>query len=227
MGQDLLGRLRPAEGSAAIVPAVDKAADRRYEIGDAVVGPPADRLTGDDPKEDLDEVEPRSRGGRKVQHDPRVLRQPVFDVGMLVRAVVVDDDVQLATRVGTGDFLQKVQELLVAMPVVAAVGDLARGHLQSSKERRRAVADVVVGGFLRQPGAQREDRGGAVESLNLAVGSDQGAVSTFRLARFPGPPAEPDVPVSGHPALHKIVSPDYAAVPSVCLDHGEGMVLPR
>jgi len=59
------------------------------------------------------------------------------------------------------------------------------------------------------------------------VGSDQGAVSASRLARFPGPPAEPDVPVSEHPALHKIVSPVYAAVPSVWLAHGEGMVLPR
>jgi hypothetical protein len=68
---------------------------------------------------------------------------------------------------------------------------------------------------------------GVRKPRNAHVGSDQGAVSAFRLARFPGPPAEPDMPVSEHPALHKIVSLDYAAVPSVWLGHGEGMVLPR
>jgi len=52
-------------------------------------------------------------------------------------------------------------------------------------------------------------------------------VSAFRPARFPGPPAEPDLPVSEHPALHRIVSPVYAAVRSVWLVQGEGMVLPR
>jgi hypothetical protein len=30
-------------------------------------------------------------------------------------------------------------------------------------------------------------------------------VSVFRLIRFLGPPTEPDVPVPGHPALHKSV----------------------
>ena len=35
------------------------------------------------------------------------------------------------------------------------------------------------------------------------VGSDQGAVSAFRLVRFPGPPSEPDVRLSPHPALHQ------------------------
>ncbi len=39
--------------------------------------------------------------------------------------------------------------------------------------------------------------------FELAVGSGRGAVSAFRLVRFPGPPAEPDVPVPEHPALRE------------------------
>jgi hypothetical protein len=35
------------------------------------------------------------------------------------------------------------------------------------------------------------------------VGSDRGAVRAFRLVRFLGPPAEPDVRVPTHPALHE------------------------
>ena len=37
----------------------------------------------------------------------------------------------------------------------------------------------------------------------LAVGSDQGAVSGFHPVRFPDPSSEPAVPVSEQPALHK------------------------
>jgi len=84
-----------------------------------------------------------------VERDPWVLGEPGLHVGVLVGAVVVDDDVQLPSRVAAGHLLQKVQELLVAVMVVAAVGDLARRHLQGSEQRRRAVADVVVGGLLR------------------------------------------------------------------------------
>lgn len=45
----------------------------------------------------------------------------------------------------------------------------------------------------------------AARDLDVGVGSGRGAVSVFRLIRFLGPPAEPDVPVPEHPALHKSV----------------------
>jgi hypothetical protein len=47
--------------------------------------------------------------------------------------------------------------------------------------------------------------GPAAGDLDVGVGSGRGAVSVFRLIRFLGPPAEPDVPVPEHPALHKSV----------------------
>jgi hypothetical protein len=59
------------------------------------------------------------------------------------------------------------------------------------------------------------------------VGSDQGAVSAFRLARFPGPPTEPDVRLSPHPALHCLLPSTYAAVPVVVVAHGVGITAPR
>jgi hypothetical protein len=46
---------------------------------------------------------------------------------MLVGAVVVAHDVQLAARVGVGDLLEEAQELLVAMPREAGFNDLAGG----------------------------------------------------------------------------------------------------
>jgi hypothetical protein len=47
------------------------------------------------PKKVSDYVQPRRRGRGEVQRDPRVLLQPRFDVLVLVRAVVVRDDVEL------------------------------------------------------------------------------------------------------------------------------------
>jgi hypothetical protein len=37
------------------------------------------------------------------------------------------------------------------------------------------------------------------------VGSDRGAVATFRPLRLPGPPSEPNVRVATHPALHDLM----------------------
>ena len=59
---------------------------------------------------------------------------------MLVRAVVVADDVQLDARVGLRDEFEEVQELDVGVPVVAAVGDLAGRELQRREQRRGPVA---------------------------------------------------------------------------------------
>jgi hypothetical protein len=61
--------------------------------------------------------------------------------------------------------------------------------------------------------------------LGVGVGSGRGAVSVFRLIRFLGPPAEPDVPVPEHPALHKSVPLGQAAL--VVAVHGRGILLPR
>jgi hypothetical protein len=70
------------------------------------------------------------------------------------------------------------------------------------------------------------DQVGAPADLSVEaflVGSARGAVSALRLVRFRGPPAEPDVRVPTHPALHVPVSVGYAAV---AVDQGVAM-LPR
>ncbi len=55
------------------------------------------------------------------------------------------------------------------------------------------------------------------------VGSGRGAVSVLRPVRFLGPPSEPDVPVSEHPALHVFMPAGYATFCSL-LVHGVGML---
>src|SRR3954451_9982350 len=77
---DCVGVFGPHERLAAFVPAIDEGGDRLDQLPDGTERPAADGLPGDDPEEDLDEVQPRPRGRGEVQGDPRVPRQPgLFD----------------------------------------------------------------------------------------------------------------------------------------------------
>ncbi len=73
MGQDFVGGLGPYERVAALVPSGDEVGDGGGEFFDAVEGPPADCLAGDDGEEHRDEIEPRARCRGEMQGDPWVL----------------------------------------------------------------------------------------------------------------------------------------------------------
>jgi hypothetical protein len=88
---------------------------------------------------------------------------------MRVGGQVVDHHVQLAARIGTGDLAQEGQELLMAVPLGAGLGDLAGGHLQRGEQRGGAVPDVVRAGGLRMPGPHRQRRGGPLQGLDLGL----------------------------------------------------------
>jgi hypothetical protein len=47
------------------------------------------------------------------------------------------------------DGVEKAQELLMAMPSVAAANDFARGNVQGRKERGGAMPEVIVCGPFR------------------------------------------------------------------------------
>src|SRR4051812_10878706 len=71
--------------------------------------------------------------------------------------------------IGDGDLLEEGQELLVAMPVGAGLGDLAGGHLEGGEQRGGAVPDVVEAGRLGMPGPHRQGGCGPLERLDLRV----------------------------------------------------------
>ena len=76
----------------------------------------------------IPKIQPGSGCRGEVHRDPRVLRQPCLDRRVLVGGVVVGHHVQLHARAGLGDLLEEPQELSVAVPVVAGVGDLPGGE---------------------------------------------------------------------------------------------------
>lgn len=62
--------------------------------------------------------------------------------------VVVGDQVKLHARVGLGDLLEELEELLVAVPVEAGIEHLSSRDLERDEQRGGAMADAVVGGLL-------------------------------------------------------------------------------
>ena len=78
---------------------------------------------------------------------------------MLVSRVVIDDEVEIevARHVGL-DVLQEAQELLVPVAGAALRQNLPVGDVESGKQRRRPVTDIVVGDALDVAEAERQHR---------------------------------------------------------------------
>ena len=114
---------------------VGEAEDLLLELGDRGEGAAADGLSGDDIEPDLDLVKPGGVGGSEMNVVAWPGGEPALDLGVLVGAVVVDDevDIEVGGHVGV-DVLEEAQELLVTMPRLALGEDLAGGHVQGGED---------------------------------------------------------------------------------------------
>ena len=112
VGEDLVGGLGPDERLRVLVVDVEVAEDGRLELGGAAMRAAADLLLGEEREEGLDEVDPGRSGRREVEMVARVFGQPAMDQRRLVRADVVEDDVDLETgRHARLDRVEKGPEL--------------------------------------------------------------------------------------------------------------------
>jgi hypothetical protein len=92
---------------------------------------------GEERKQTFDSIEPGCRGRGEVEDKARVASEPFQDLGMLVRGVVVDDDVDDQLRRHSGvDEVQEADELLMAMTLHALADDLA---FDTSKAAKKVV----------------------------------------------------------------------------------------
>jgi hypothetical protein len=99
--QDLVGRLDPNEGSAPVVPGVQKALDGLSEGGHALEHASVKSASVQEGEPDLDLIHPTGAGGCEVQVDSLVTLEPAGDLGVLVCVVVVDDQIQCLPCVGS------------------------------------------------------------------------------------------------------------------------------
>jgi len=108
------------------VVAMNEVVDSRHQVGDAAERAAADGPLGDDVEPDLHLVEPGSIGRSVVHMEARAGGQPAPDRHMLVRDIVIDDQMDLKV-VGHRylDVAQELQEFLMTMPSPALGEDLA------------------------------------------------------------------------------------------------------
>src|SRR5579875_2976785 len=142
---DFGGRFGPAERARVLVPVREPAVDGLLQPAHAVKAAAPDRLLRDQGEPALHQVEPRGAGGHEMELDARMRGQPLLYCRMLVGAVIVVDQVELASRIAAGQRVEQRNELHVPMAVEAARVNLGGGHLQCGEPTGGAMAGVIMG----------------------------------------------------------------------------------
>src|ERR1043166_9929065 len=168
--QNLLHGRGPDERLRVIVVRGNEFVDGRTQSRNALEGATANALVGELAKPAFDEIQPRRGGWGEVQVKARMLGQPVLHLGMLVRPVVVQNhmDAQLS-RDALIDLAQELAELDVAMPREAGTDHRALDGVQSGKQRRGAIALVVMRHRSTPPILERQARLRTVQRLDLRL----------------------------------------------------------
>ncbi len=183
--EDGIGGGRPQEGPGPGVVVVGEAKDPLLELGDGGEGAAADDFLGDDVEPDFDLVEPGGISGGEVEMVAGPGREPAPDAGVLVGAVVVDNEVDIEVRGHVGvNVLEKAQELLVAVARLALGQDLAGGNVQGGEEGGGAVADIAMRHAFDVAQSEGQEGLGALQGLGLALlvdAQDQGMVGRVEI----------------------------------------------
>jgi len=168
-GEDVFRFLGPNECFRVGVVMCNVVADCVFQFGHAPEHAVADAVLGDVAEPTLDHVQPRAAGGRAVDVKSPVTFQPLHDVGMLVRGVVIDDQMQIQVRWRLGvDLLPEPDPFLMAVLWQALGNDPALRQFDCGKQRRRAFAFVIVRQCLQSAGEQGETLLCPIEGLNRA-----------------------------------------------------------
>lgn len=95
LGEDIRGRLGPDVGCGGSVVLLDMVVDGSDEIAYAGEGAAAQPFLSEISEESFDHVEPGRTGRREVDMKARMLCQPLFDGGLFVCGVVVNDEMEI------------------------------------------------------------------------------------------------------------------------------------
>jgi len=133
--------------------------DRRLQLPGASMGTSPDLFLRESGKPPLRHVKPGSACRGEVHMITGALRQPRMNRRGLMRAVVVQNhmDVQ-GFRNRTVYPIEKLPKLNIPVPSMALPDHFPRPHIQRSKEGCRPVPAVVMGAPLNLTRAHRENR---------------------------------------------------------------------
>src|SRR5882672_8291926 len=107
----------------------------RHQRRETVKGIAPDALLGDFGEPAFHLVEPGGAGRREVQMIARPFFEPGGDFGRLMRAVVIEDQMHVATGGHAAvNLVEEAQELLLPMAGVASPDDFTGGDIERRKE---------------------------------------------------------------------------------------------
>src|SRR3989441_5571675 len=169
-GEDLVSGLGPHEGLRVAVRAVDVIADGALQFEGTAVRTPTKLPVCELGEEALDLIDPGRAFGREMDMKARASQQPALDQRRLVRAVVVEDEMnfQLLRDVEV-DGVEELAKLDSAVTTVMLGDDLATLHVERGKQRRGTAPYVVMRPPFDLAGLQRQDRLRAIQRLNLGL----------------------------------------------------------
>jgi len=128
----------PDEGLCVAVVIGDVELDGVFQFDDGFEDAAPDAPSRDDGEEAFDRIQPGRRCGREVKDPSRVVGQPSVHLGMLVRSVIVQNDVDdLACLNLSFHRVEERDEFLMAMALHAAASTVPSKTL-------RAANSVVV-----------------------------------------------------------------------------------
>lgn len=160
----------PHEGPGVGVVVLHEVLNATDELAHALKGSSTNGLLGDQAEPALNLIEPRGVGRREMHVEAWPASQPGPHPGMLVRGVVIHDQMHLQIlRHALIDVPQEGQILLMAVPSLALGEDFAVGDVQCSEQGGRAVAHVVMRDALDIAQSHRQHGLGALERLALAL----------------------------------------------------------
>src|SRR6266403_4648226 len=168
--EDRVSGLGPSERPRVAVRDVDVIADRALQFERTAMRAATKLPVRELGEEALDLIDPGRAFGREVDMKARASQQPALDQRRLVRAVVVEDEMnfQLLRDVEV-DGVEELPKLDSAVTTVMLGDDLATLHVERGKQRRGAAPHVVMRPPFDLAGLQRQDRLRAIQRLNLGL----------------------------------------------------------
>src|SRR3981189_74607 len=133
----------PNEWLGGGIVGLNEVIDVEPEVFDRGEGSAVEGLCLEDREPDLDLVEPGSPRRREVEAHVGMALEPAVVLG-LVGIEVVEDDMDGGGRMGGDYVVHEIEEFDAPPAAFMGGGDLAGGHLEGGKQRRGAIALIVV-----------------------------------------------------------------------------------
>ena len=142
---DFVGGLCPAKRLRLLVVNFQVGADRLLQGDDGAVGASSQLVFGQAGEEAFDQIEPRTVGRREMAVKARVAEKPLPDPGRLVRAVIVEDQMDVEMRRDELiDVPQETDEIDAAVAALDLADDPAGRDIQGCEGRKSRMAMVTI-----------------------------------------------------------------------------------